>query len=52
MYARPIPLQTKMHYKNVQILAVAYNIGGFNLCFRHCLNGSGGFHLFKQILET
>ena len=26
MYARPIPEQTKMHFKNVQFLAVTYNM--------------------------
>ena len=47
MYARPIPVQTKVHFKNLQFLA-----WGFKLCFRRCLNGSGFFPLFKQFLET
>ena len=33
IYAMPIPVQTKMHYKNVQILAVAYDIGGLICAF-------------------
>ena len=27
MYARPIPVQTKLHFKNLQFLAVTYDIG-------------------------
>ena len=27
MYARPIPVQTKVHFKNVQFLAVTYDMG-------------------------
>ena len=26
MYARPIPVQTKVHFKNVKFLAVTYNM--------------------------
>ena len=26
MYARPIPVQTKLHYKNLQFLAVTYDM--------------------------
>ena len=33
-------VQTKVHFKNLQFLAVAYDMGGFKLCFRHCQNGS------------
>ena len=27
MYARPLPVQTKVHFENLQFLAVAYDIG-------------------------
>ena len=27
MYARPIPIQTKVHFKNLQFLAVTYDMG-------------------------
>ena len=27
MYARPIPVQTKVHFKNLQCLAVTYDMG-------------------------
>ena len=33
MYARPIPVQTKVHFKNVQFLAVTYDIGFLNCAF-------------------
>ena len=26
MFARPIPVQTKVHFKNLQFLAVAYDM--------------------------
>ena len=27
MYARPIPIQTKVHFKNLQFIAVKYDMG-------------------------
>ena len=30
MYARPIPIQTKVHFKNLQFLAVKYDMGFLN----------------------
>ena len=33
MYARPIPEQTKVHFKNLQFLAVAYDIGVLGCVF-------------------
>ena len=33
MYARPIPVQTKVHFKNLQFLAVTYDIGFLNCAF-------------------
>ena len=31
--ARPIPLQTKEHFKNLQFLAVTYEMGGLSCAF-------------------
>ena len=45
MYARPIPVQTKLHFKNLQFLAVTYDMGGFKLCFRRFLDGNVFFVL-------
>ena len=44
MYARPIPAQTKMHFKNLQFLAVTYDMGFLSCAF--------DVLLFKQFLET
>ena len=33
MYARPIPAQTKVHFKNMQFLAVTYDMGVLNCAF-------------------
>ena len=33
MYARPIPIQTKMHFKNLQFLAVTYDMGILSCAF-------------------
>ena len=33
MYARPIPVQTKVHFKNLQFLAVTYDMGGLSCAF-------------------
>ena len=35
--ARPIPVQTKVHFKHLQFLAVTYYM---MLCFRRFLDGS------------
>ena len=40
MYARPIPVQTKVHFKKLQFLAVTYDMGVYKLCFRRCPKGS------------
>ena len=37
-YARPIPVQTKVHLKNLHFLAVKYDRVFFMLCFRRFLN--------------
>ena len=33
MYARPIPVQTKVHFKNLQFLTVTYNMGVLSFAF-------------------
>ena len=33
MYAMPIPLQTKVHFKNLQFLAVTYDMGVLSFAF-------------------
>ena len=33
MFARPIPIQTKVLFKKLQFLAVMYDIGGLNCDF-------------------
>ena len=33
MYARPIPVQTKVHFKNLQFLAVTYDMGVLSSAF-------------------
>ena len=33
MYAMPIPVQTKVHFKNLQFLAVTYDMGFLSLAF-------------------
>ena len=33
MYAMPIPVQTKRHFKNLQFLAVAYDMGFLSFAF-------------------
>ena len=33
MYARPIPVQTKGHFKNLQFLAVTYDMGVLSFAF-------------------
>ena len=33
MYARPIPVQTKVHFKNLQFLAVTYDMGVLSCAF-------------------
>ena len=42
----------KVHFKKLQVLAVAYNMGFLSLSFRRCLNGSVFFSLFDQFLEN
>ena len=32
-YAMPIPVQTKVHSKNLQVLAVTYDMGLFSFAF-------------------
>ena len=51
MYARPIQVQTKVHFKILHFLVVTYDVGFFTLCYRRCPNGGGLFSLLKQFLE-
>ena len=51
MNAMPIPVKTKVHFKNLQFLAVAYDMGFKDLLLtlskQWCV-----FPMFKQFLET
>ena len=48
MYARPIPVQTKVHFKNLQGLAVTYDMGfSFDVVKRGVF-----FPLFKLFLGS
>ena len=40
MYARQIPVQTEVHFKNLQFLAVTYDMGVSSFAFERCQNGS------------
>ena len=33
MYTRPIPVQTKVHFKTLQFLALKYNVGVLSCAF-------------------
>ena len=33
LYAMPIPIQTKVHFKNLQFLAMTYDMGFLSLAF-------------------
>ena len=33
IYARPIPIQTKVHFRNLQFLAVTYDMGVLSCAF-------------------
>ena len=48
MYAMQIPVQTKVHFKDLLFLAVTYDIG----LLRFDVNSAVCFTLFKQFLET
>ena len=54
MYARPIPVQTKVHFENLHFLAVTYDIGVFSCAFD--VVSTAVFFVFvfllKQFLET
>ena len=52
MYARPIPVQTKVHFKNLQFLAVTYDMGVLSCAFDVVQTAVFFFPLFKQFLET
>ena len=52
MYARPIPVQTKVHFKNLQFLAVTYDKEVLICAFDVISTEVVFFPLFKQFLET
>ena len=51
MYARPIPLQTRVHFKELHFLAVTYYMGVLGFAF-DVVSTAEFFPLFKQFLET
>ena len=51
MYARPIPIQTKVHFKKLQFFAVRYDMGVLSCAF-DIVKMAVFFPLFKQFLET
>ena len=51
MYARPIPVQTKVHFKNLLFLVVTY-VMGFLVVLSALSKRQCFFPLFKQFLET
>ena len=51
MNARPIPVQAKMHFKNLQFLAVTYDMGVL-CCAFDVVKTVVWFPLFKQFLGT
>ena len=52
MYARPIPVQTKVHFENLHILAVTYDMEVLFCAFDVIQTEVFFFPLFKQFLET
>ena len=51
MYAMPIPVETKVHFKNLQFLAVMYDMGFFKVLLLTLSNRQCFLTLFKQFLE-
>ena len=51
MYARPISVQTKVHFKNLQFLAVPYDMGVLSCAF-DVVKTVVCFPLFKQFIGT
>ena len=51
MYATQIPIQTKVHFKNLQFLAVTYDMGFLSFAF-DVVKTAVFFPLFKQFIET
>ena len=49
MYARPIPVQTKVYFKTLQFLAVTYDMGGLSCAFDFVKTV---LCLFRQFLGT
>ena len=51
MYARPIAVQTKVHFKNLQFLAMTYAMGVLSCAF-DIFKTALFFPFFKQFLQT
>ena len=49
MYVRPIPVQTKVHFKNLKFLAVTYDMGVLSSAF-DVVKTVVCFPLFKQFV--
>ena len=52
MYARPIPVQTKVHFNNLQFLAMTYDMSFFKVMLSTFSKRQCFFPLFKQFLEN
>ena len=52
MYARPIPIQTKVQFKNLQFLAVTYDTGVLVCAFDVVKTVACFYSFFKQFLGT
>ena len=51
MYEKPIPVQTKVNFKNMQFPTVTYDMGVLSCAF-DVVQTAVFFPLFKQFLET
>ena len=51
MYARSLPIQAKVHLRNLQFLAVAYDMELLSCAF-DVVSMAVFYHFFKQFLET
>ena len=52
IYTRPIPVQTKVHFKNLQFLAVTHDTGVLSCAYDVIKMVVCFFHWFKQFLGT
>ena len=51
MYARPKSVQTKVHFKNLQFLAVTYDMGDFSCAFEVVQTAVCFFPFYKQFIK-